>query len=103
MVIFTSPEFAAVGYYLFRQGEYWETFYFHKDNAQFRDELEHGDRLFYVVDPSSTLYGGNVKPEWEPLLAQNTRDVTAEVEQASGAKIGLRILVPLVQPAATNR
>ncbi len=100
--IFTSPEFAAIGYYLYRPGEYWETFYFHKDDAQFRDELRHGDRLFYVVDPSGTLYGGKFKPEWEPLLAQNTRDVTAEVEQATGSKIALRILVPSVQPPVVN-
>jgi 4-amino-4-deoxy-L-arabinose transferase-like glycosyltransferase len=99
---FTSPEFAAVGFYLFRQGEYWETFYFHKDDAQFRDELEHGDRLFYVVDPTGTLYGGKIKPEWEALLAQNTRDVTAEIQQATGTKIGLRVLVPLAQPPTAN-
>jgi 4-amino-4-deoxy-L-arabinose transferase-like glycosyltransferase len=97
-VIFTSPEFAALGFYLFRQGEYWETFYFHKDDAQFRNELEHGDRLFYVVDPSGTLYGGKIKPEWEACLAQNTRDVTPEIEKATGAKIELRVLVPLAQP-----
>ncbi len=102
MVIFTSPEFPALGFYLFRQGEYWETFYFHKGDAQFRDELEHGDRLFYVVDPSGTLYGGKFKPEWEALLAQNTHDVTAEIEQAAGTKIGLRVLVPSVQPATVN-
>src|SRR5271165_5449741 len=101
-VMFTSPEFAVLGFYLFRQGEYWETFYFHKDDAQFQNELEHGERLFYVVDPSGTLYGGRIKPEWEALLAQNTRDVTSEVEQAGGTKIGLRVLVPLAQPAITN-
>ena len=101
-VMFTSPEFAALGFYLFRQGEYWETFYFHKDDAQFQNELEHGDHLFYVVDPSGALYGGKIKPEWEALLAQNTRDVTSEVEQASGTKIGLRVLVPLAQPATIN-
>jgi hypothetical protein len=101
--IFTSPEFAALGFYLFRPGEYWETFYFHKDDAQFRNELEHGDRLFYVVDPSGTLYGGKIKPEWEALLAQNARDVTPEIEQATGTKIGLRVLVPLAQPAANNQ
>ena len=102
-VIFTSPEFAALGFYLFRQGEYWETFYFHKDDAQFRDELEHGDRMFYVVDPSGTLYGGKIKPEWEALLTRNTRDVTPEIEQASGTKIGLRVLVPLAQPSTESR
>jgi 4-amino-4-deoxy-L-arabinose transferase-like glycosyltransferase len=101
-VVFTSPEFAALGFYLFRQGEYWDTFYFHKDDAQFRDELAHGDRLFYVVDPSGTLYGGKIKPEWEALLAQSTHDVTAEVEQATGTKIALRVLVPSVQPATGN-
>ncbi|MGO9515845.1 MAG: ArnT family glycosyltransferase [Candidatus Korobacteraceae bacterium] len=101
-VIFTSPEFAALGFYLFRQGEYWDTFYFHKDDAQFRNELEHGDRLFYVVDPSGILYGGKIKPEWGALLAQNTRDVTAEIEQATRTRIGLRVLVPLAQPATMN-
>ena len=101
--IFTSPEFAAVGFYLFRQGEYWETFYFHKDDAQFRDELMHGDRLFYIVDPSGTLYGGKIKPEWEALLAQNTRDVTGEIEKASKAKIGLRVLVPSAQPPSESK
>jgi 4-amino-4-deoxy-L-arabinose transferase-like glycosyltransferase len=96
-VTFTSPEFSAIGFYLFRQGEYWDTFYFHKSDEQFRDELEHGDRLFYVVDPSRTLYGGKFKPEWETLLTQNTRDITAEVEQATGTKIGLRVLVPATE------
>ena len=96
-ITFVSPEFSAVSFYLFRQGEYWDTFYFHKSDEQFREELEHGDRLFYVVDPSGALYGGKVKPEWEALLAQNTRDVTAEVEQAAGTKIGLRVLVPSTQ------
>jgi 4-amino-4-deoxy-L-arabinose transferase-like glycosyltransferase len=94
VALFTSPEFSAIGFYLFRQGEYWETFYFHKDDAQFRDELEHGDRMFYVVDPSGTLYGGKFKPEWKALLDQNTHDVTAKVEQATDTKIGLRVLVP---------
>jgi len=93
-IVFVSPEFAAIGFYLFRPGEYWETFYFHKSDEQFKNELEHGDRLFYVVDPSGTLYGGKFKPEWATLLAQNTRDITAEVEQAAGTKIGLRVLVP---------
>ena len=97
-VTFTSPEFSAVGFYLFRQGEYWDTFYFHKSDEQFRSELEHGDRLFYVVDPSGTLYGGKFKPEWVVLLNQNTRDITAEVEQATGTKIGLRVLVPTTEP-----
>jgi len=101
-VIFTSPEFAALGFYLFRQGEYWETFYFHKDDAEFRRELEHGDRLFYVVDPSGTLYGGKIKPEWEALLAENTRDVTSEVEQGAKTKIGLRVLVPAVPASGTS-
>jgi len=101
-VTFTSPEFAALGFYVFRQGEYWETFYFHKDDAQFRKELEHGDRLFYVVDPSGTLYGGKIKPEWEALLAQNTRDVTPEIEQATGSKIGLRVLIPAAPPAPVS-
>jgi len=94
VVILTSPEFPEFGFYLFRQGEYWDTFYFHKSDEQFRDELEHGDRLFYVVDPSGTLYGGKFKPEWEALLTQKTRDVTPEVEQAAGTKIKLRVLVP---------
>jgi 4-amino-4-deoxy-L-arabinose transferase-like glycosyltransferase len=101
--IFTSPEFAALGFYLFRQGEYWETFYFHKDDALFREELEHGDRLFYVVDPSGTLYGGKIKPEWEALLARNARDVTPEIEKATGTKIGLHVLVPFAQPGVNNQ
>jgi len=97
VVTFTSPEFSAIGFYLFRQGEYWDTFYFHKSDEQFQSELEHGDRLFYVVDPSGTLYGGKFKPEWGALLTQNTRDLTAEVEQATGTKIGLRVLVPATE------
>jgi len=97
VVTFTSPEFSAIGFYLFRQGEYWDTFYFHKSDEQFQSELEHGDRLFYVVDPSGTLYGGKFKPEWRALLAQNTRDITAEVEQATGTNIGLRVLVPATE------
>jgi 4-amino-4-deoxy-L-arabinose transferase-like glycosyltransferase len=100
--IFTSPEFAALGFYLFRPGEYWGTFYFHKDDVQFRDELERGERLFYVVDPSGTLYGGKIKPEWEALLAQKARDVTPEIEQASGTKIALQVLVPSAQPTAAD-
>ena len=100
--IFTSPEYAALSFYLFRQGDYWETFYFHQDDVQFRDELEHGARLFYVVDPSGTLYGGKIKPEWEALLAQNTRDVTPAIEQATGTKIGLRVLTPSAEPSTEN-
>lgn len=96
-IIFVSPESAAISFHLFRQGEYWDTFYFHKSDEQFRDELEHGDRLFYVIDPSGTLYGGKIKPEWEALLAQNTRDITAEVQQMAGTKIRLRVLEPLAK------
>ncbi|MGA3315833.1 MAG: glycosyltransferase family 39 protein [Candidatus Korobacteraceae bacterium] len=96
-ITFVSPEFAAISFYLYREGEYWDTFYFHKSDEQFRDELQHGDRLFYVVDPSGTLYGGKVKPEWEVLLAQNTRDITAEVQQMAGTKIRLRVLEPLAK------
>jgi uncharacterized protein YgfB (UPF0149 family) len=59
--------------------------------------------LFYVVDLSGTLYGGKIKPEWQALLAQNTRDVTAQIEQASGTKIGLHLLVPLTRASSETR
>ncbi len=97
VAILTTPEYPEFGFYLFRQGEYWDTFYFHKSDERFRDELQRRDHLFYVVDPSGTLYGGKVKPEWEALLAQNTRDITADVERETGTKIRLRVLVPSPQ------
>ena len=97
VAILTSPEYPEFGFYLFRQGEYWDTFYFHKSDERFRDELERRDHLFYVVDPSGTLYGGKVKPEWQTLLDQYTRDVTPEVERETGTKIRLRVLVPVTQ------
>ncbi len=86
VAILTTPEYPEFGFYLFRQGEYWDTFYFHKSDERFRDELERKDHLFYVVDPSGTLYGGKVKPEWEALLAQNTRDITDRGRAGNGHK-----------------
>ena len=98
-IVFVAPEYAAISFYLFRQGEYWNTFYMQKTDEEFRDELRHGDRLFYVFDTTGTLYSGYFKPQWAPLMAQNTRDVTADIEQATGTeKLKLRVRVPITGP-----
>jgi hypothetical protein len=97
-VVFTAPEYPAIGFYLFRQGEYWDVYTAHNSDELFRYDLENGNRMFYVVDPSQTIYGARLKPEWIRLLKRNTRDITADVERATGAKLSLRVLVPLTEP-----
>jgi len=97
-VIFTSPEYPAIGFYLFRQGEYWDSYYVHNSDELFRYDLQSGNHVFYVVDLSrGGLYGGRLKPEWDGLLLRYTRDVTPQIEQASGEKLRLRVLVPLAE------
>ena len=40
--VFTAPNFPALSFYLFRQGEYWDSYYMHNSDELFRYDLEHG-------------------------------------------------------------
>jgi len=95
--IFTAPDFPALSFYLFRPGEYWESYYMHNSDELFRYNLEHGNRVFYLVDPTHTSYGSRFKPEWGTLLKRNTVDITSEVEQATGTKLNVQVLVPFAR------
>jgi 4-amino-4-deoxy-L-arabinose transferase-like glycosyltransferase len=93
-ISYISPEFGAIGFYFFRSGEYWDTYYFHKDTAQFAKELQDRVQVFYVVDPSGKLYGSRVSPQKMALLIEQCRDVTREIEKATGRPIPVHVFVP---------
>ena len=92
-VIFRAPEFPALEFYLFRTGEYWQTYYFHESYEEFLNQLKSGAKAFYVVDPTGTLYGGKVSAEKLSALRQYATDETSQVERATGRKLGLQVFV----------
>jgi 4-amino-4-deoxy-L-arabinose transferase-like glycosyltransferase len=98
-VAFTAPAFPAMEFYTFRSGEYWETFYVKKSAVEEAGDLRHGARVFYVVDPSQTVYGGKMSPDRLEALREYGSDVTEDIEKKLGHAIPLRVFVPrAVQP-----
>jgi hypothetical protein len=93
-VAFTAPAFPAMEFYTFRGGEYWETFYFKKSAVEEASDLRDGARVFYVVDPSQTIYGGKMSPDRLEALRDYGSDVTEKVEKKIGHAIPLRVYVP---------
>jgi 4-amino-4-deoxy-L-arabinose transferase-like glycosyltransferase len=102
-VAFTAPAFPAMQFYTFRSGEYWETFYVKKSAVEETSDLRHGVRVFYVVDPSQTLYGGKISPDRLVALRKYGSDVTEEIEKKLGHAIPLRVYVPRVGPTEMTR
>lgn len=90
-MVFIAPEHPAMEFYTFRSGEYWETYYFQKSTSTFIHDLQGGAQLFYVVDPSGTLYGGRISPEKLKALYDHVADVTPEIENLLGEKITLQV------------
>ncbi len=94
-VSFISPNYGAISFYTFRAGQYWQTYYFHEDDAAFERNLIDRRQAFYVVDPSGKLYGGQPSSrEWQALQG-HARDITPDLEASIGHPIALRIFVPL--------
>jgi 4-amino-4-deoxy-L-arabinose transferase-like glycosyltransferase len=91
--VFKAPEYAALEFYTYRNGSYWETYYTHQDFGSFVQELKEGRLAFYVVDPKGALYGGKITPAESDALRQYTTDVTPAVEHAIGRPILLKVLV----------
>lgn len=93
-ISFVSPEFGAIGFHVYRSGEYWQTYYVHKDTAQFANELQQHMRVFYVFDPAGTLYGSKVSAEKMALLVQQCTDVSSLIQNETGHPMPLRVFVP---------
>jgi len=93
-VAFTAPAFPAMEFYTFRSGEYWETFYVKKNAVEEASDLRNGARVFYIVDPSQTIYGGKMSPDRLEALREYGSDVTEEIEKKLGHEIPLRVYVP---------
>jgi hypothetical protein len=91
---FVAPEHPSMEFYSFRSGEYWETFYFKKDDAAYLDELARGARAFYIVDPSGRLYGSRMSVSRMRALESLADDVTPDIERAVGARLAVRAFVP---------
>jgi 4-amino-4-deoxy-L-arabinose transferase-like glycosyltransferase len=92
--VFTAPEYPSLEFYAFRTGEYWETFYFKKDEATYLDELTRGLRAFYIVDPSGRLYGSRMSVAKLNALETLAVDVTSDIERVTGARLAVRAFVP---------
>jgi 4-amino-4-deoxy-L-arabinose transferase-like glycosyltransferase len=92
-VIFQAPEFAAMEFYTFRSGQYWQTYYVRTDPAIFRKNLSDGDLAFCIVDPKGILYGG--KPDQEELddLRRYAVNVTSRIESKVGTSIPVEVFV----------
>lgn len=93
-VVFTGPEFASFAFSMFHNGEYWKTYYYHKDYSEFRRELETGAEAFYVIDPSGHLYGGTPSPQQLLDLREYALEITPLVEKSIGHKLTIQIHVP---------
>ncbi len=90
-IVFISPEYPALAFYSFRSGEYWETYYVHRNFDVFLRRLLNRDRLFYVVDPTGVLYGGKASQEEVNALDKHARDVTVDIERSTGQKMMVRV------------
>lgn len=93
-VVFTAPEYPAMQFYTFRSGEYWRTYYYSQTDETFEKNLRNGCRVFYVVDPSKSLYGGQINERANILLQQHARRITSEIESRTG-RIPVDVFVPL--------
>ena len=92
-VVFQAPEFSSLEFYLFRSGEYWQTYYFHETYDDFLAELKRGAKAFYVVDPDGTLYGSKLSAGKLDALQTYAIDETSLVEQVIDRKLNLRVFV----------
>lgn len=92
-VVFQAPEFTSLEFYLFRTGEYWQTYYFRESYGKFLDQLKRGAKVFYIVDPTGRLYGGKVSAEKFNALHKYANDQTPAIEQAIGRKLELQVFV----------
>jgi 4-amino-4-deoxy-L-arabinose transferase-like glycosyltransferase len=106
--VFTAPESPAMEFYTFRHGAYWETFYYRESLPAFQQALRERRRLFYIVDPSGSLYGSSVSPEKLTALREHTRDVTHLVAGALGHRLPLTVhttahAVPSLRPESYPR
>jgi 4-amino-4-deoxy-L-arabinose transferase-like glycosyltransferase len=97
--VFTAPDSPAMEFYTLRHGAYWETFYYHESLATFERALKERRRLFYIVDPSGSLYGSKVSAEKLRALRAHTRDVTPALERALGRTLPVTVHTPLAGPA----
>jgi hypothetical protein len=93
-VTFKAPDFASLEFYTFRSGTYWETYHVHQDLPSFLTELEKGSLVFYVVEPTDSLYGGKVSSEKRDALRKYAFNVTPEVERFVGTRIPVMVFVP---------
>ena len=93
-VSFIGPEHAAIGFWLFRTGQYWRTFYVYKQPSELLQQMQQGGIAFLVVDPSGRLYGGSPSPEQFAVVQQYATDVTAQVEGNLGHLVPFRVYVP---------
>jgi hypothetical protein len=93
-VVFIAPEYAAMEFYTYRSGRYWNTFYVHTSADQLSSHLSGKDVSFYVLDRTGNLYGGGLSSTSQDALRQHTRDVTTALERQIGHKLPVSILVP---------
>jgi 4-amino-4-deoxy-L-arabinose transferase-like glycosyltransferase len=93
-VAFVAPEFAALEFYLFRTGEYWQTYYFHESYDQFLGQLKRGELAFYIVDPDDRFYGGKVSARKLSALHEYATDETSAIELAIERQIPFQVFVP---------
>ena len=101
-VVFTAPEFPALQFYTFRSGEYWQTYVVHQPVADFVAGLESASKVFYVVDRSGSLYGGEVSEDKLAALREYAIDVTPEIERSIRHKLDLTVFVPSAGRQARN-
>jgi 4-amino-4-deoxy-L-arabinose transferase-like glycosyltransferase len=92
-VVFQAPEFPSLEFYLFRTGEYWQTYYFHESYTDFLDQLKKGDKAFYVVDPTGKLYGGKISTDELNALHKYAEDETPAIERVIGRKLRVQVFV----------
>jgi hypothetical protein len=97
-VIFKAPEYAALEFYLFRSGEYWQTYSFHQSFEDFLQQLKTGRLAFYVIDPTGALYGGGISPEKLAALREYTVCETSQVKREIGRNIPLELFVARAKP-----
>jgi hypothetical protein len=71
-------------------------------SSAFVDELKSGAQMFYVVDPSGTLYGGRISQEKLEALRRYAVDVTPEIEHSIDHRIPLEVFVPVTWTAVAN-
>jgi 4-amino-4-deoxy-L-arabinose transferase-like glycosyltransferase len=96
---FIAPAFRMFGYYLFRDGRYWETYYrSDTDKSALKRDIASGKYRFFVInrttkDDTGDGYGGNARPETLEWVRENCVDVTADVEKKYGIELDVFVFV----------